>query len=131
MRISDWSSDVCSSDLATQALRQPGSAFKTFVYLAGAEAGIYLDDRYVDGPLSIGGWSPGNYNDRYSGDVTVREAFARSLHSLAVPVEAPVRAGAGDAVPARVGVRPVLGRAPTIARGAAHVTPRADAQNVE
>ena len=69
---------------AVQALRQPGSAFKPFVYLAALEAGWTPDDRIVDGPIQIGNWAPSNYGDRYFGDVTLREAYARSLNSVAV-----------------------------------------------
>ncbi|MDE0202990.1 MAG: PBP1A family penicillin-binding protein [Rhodospirillaceae bacterium] len=71
---------------ATQARRQPGSAFKTVVYLAGIEAGLAPDDRVDDAPITVGGWSPRNYDDRYRGTVTVREGFARSINTVAVRV---------------------------------------------
>ena len=71
---------------ATQSLRQPGSAFKAFVFLAGFEHGLTPDDRMFDGPISVGGWKPGNYENNYQGDVTLREAFAKSLNSVAVQV---------------------------------------------
>ncbi len=45
---------------ATQSLRQPGSAFKPFVFLAGLEAGARPEDMVSDGPITLGGWSPGN-----------------------------------------------------------------------
>src|SRR3546814_5855159 len=93
-----------------------------FVYLAGAEAGIYPDDHYVDGPLSIGGWSPGNYNDRYYGDVTVREAFARSLNSVAVQVADRVGPGKVIEVAERLGIRSDLRRDLSIALGTSEVT---------
>ncbi|TXH38716.1 MAG: PBP1A family penicillin-binding protein [Rhodospirillaceae bacterium] len=69
---------------ATQALRQPGSAFKAFVYLAAFENGYTPENHFFDGPISLGNWSPGNYNDKFYGDVSLREAFARSLNSVAV-----------------------------------------------
>jgi penicillin-binding protein 1A len=69
---------------ATQAQRQPGSAFKPFVFLAAMEAGGTPDDMVRDQPISIGGWKPGNFRDRFYGDVTMREALARSLNSVAV-----------------------------------------------
>ena len=68
---------------ATTAVRQPGSAFKLFVYLAALEAGKTPDDKEVDGPISIGGWSPRNDSRRYSGEVTLRTAFAYSLNTVA------------------------------------------------
>ena len=57
---------------ATQAQRQPGSAFKPFVYLAGLEAGLRPSDRFVDAPIRIGNWQPHNYTDRYQGEMTPR-----------------------------------------------------------
>src|SRR5215470_18710516 len=63
---------------ATQSLRQPGSAFKAFVFLAGFEHGMRPDDHMFDGPISVGGWKPGNYENDYQGEVTLREAYARS-----------------------------------------------------
>src|SRR6266850_2379113 len=68
---------------ATQAQRQPGSAFKPFLFLTGFENGFDPDSHFTDAPISIGNWKPDNYNDRYYGDVTLREAFARSLNSVA------------------------------------------------
>ena len=50
---------------ATQALRQPGSAFKLFVYLAALESGMRPEDTVVDGPVSIKNWRPQNYTGRY------------------------------------------------------------------
>src|SRR6202041_2782207 len=71
---------------ATQAQRQPGSAFKPFVYLAGIEAGLRPDDRFVAGPIQIGNWRPHNYTNRYLGEVTVAEAIAESINTVAVQV---------------------------------------------
>ncbi len=71
---------------AVQALRQPGSAFKLFSYLAALEAGIKPKDRYKDTPISIDGWSPKNYSGTFSGEMTVEEAFARSINTVAVQV---------------------------------------------
>ena len=60
---------------ATQARRQPGSAFKTVVYLAAIGEGLAPDDRVEDAPITVAGWSPRNYDDEYRGSVTVREGF--------------------------------------------------------
>ena len=68
---------------AVQALRQPGSAFKTFVFLSAFERGYNPDDRVVDEPVRFGKWAPENYKGRYYGEVTLREAFTRSLNSVA------------------------------------------------
>ena len=68
---------------ATQAQRQPGSAFKLFVYLAALESGYKPTDTVVDKPVTIDGWSPRNSSGGYSGPVSLREAFARSLNTVA------------------------------------------------
>ncbi|MEO1137020.1 MAG: transglycosylase domain-containing protein, partial [Pseudomonadota bacterium] len=72
---------------ATQAQRQPGSAFKPIVYLAGLERGETPDGRVLDAPVAVGAWAPGNYKDKYFGDVSLREALARSLNSAAVRLQ--------------------------------------------
>ena len=68
---------------ATQAVRQPGSAFKLFVYLAALESGHKPDDNVVDEPVTIDGWSPRNDSRRNSGNVSLRTAFAYSLNTVA------------------------------------------------
>ena len=68
---------------ATQAQRQPGSAFKLFVYLAALEAGRTPEDKELDAPVTIDGWSPRNDSRRNSGEVTLRTAFAYSLNTVA------------------------------------------------
>ncbi|WP_184037630.1 transglycosylase domain-containing protein [Sphingomonas endophytica] len=68
---------------ATQAQRQPGSSFKLFVYLAALEAGKTPEDREIDEPVTIDGWSPRNDSRRFSGSVTLRTAFAYSLNTIA------------------------------------------------
>ena len=68
---------------ATQAIRQPGSAFKLFVYLAALEAGHKPEDSIVDEPITIDGWSPRNDSRRNSGAVSLRTAFAYSLNTVA------------------------------------------------
>ena len=69
---------------ATQARRQPGSAFKLFVYLAALRAGYRPDSVIEDKPITIDGWSPGNNDGVYRGSITLREAFARSSNAATV-----------------------------------------------
>ena len=68
---------------ATNAMRQPGSSWKLFVYLAALEAGYTPDDRVVDTQVSIGGWSPRNSNGRNIGETNLRTAFAYSINTVA------------------------------------------------
>ena len=70
----------------TQAKRQPGSAFKLFVYLAGLENGFAPDDLVVDSKIDINGWSPKNYKDKYIGEVSVKDAFSNSINTIAVKI---------------------------------------------
>lgn len=70
----------------TQAHRQPGSAFKTFVYAAALERGLDTEDVRYDEPVVIDGWRPRNYDEGYRGAVTLRTAFALSLNTVAAEV---------------------------------------------
>src|SRR5579884_77775 len=68
----------------TQARRQPGSAFKLFVYLAAMRSGWTPDSMIDDKPITIGGWTPVNSDRIYRGRITLREAFARSSNAATV-----------------------------------------------
>ena len=73
---------------ATQAVRQPGSAFKLFVYLAALEAGHKPTDTVVDEPVDIEGWKPRNSSRRFSGEIDLRTAFAFSINTVAAKLGA-------------------------------------------
>lgn len=68
---------------ATKAKRQPGSAFKPFVYAAALEMGDTPATIYNDARIRIGNWTPENYEGKYNGPVTLAEALARSLNTVA------------------------------------------------
>jgi len=68
----------------TQARRQPGSAFKLFVYLAALRAGWTPDSMIEDEPITIDGWTPVNSDRIYRGEISLREAFARSSNAATV-----------------------------------------------
>ncbi|HXC30448.1 MAG TPA: PBP1A family penicillin-binding protein [Stellaceae bacterium] len=106
---------------ATQAERQPGSSFKPFVYLAGIEAGLRPDDHFTDAPIQIGNWRPHNYTNRYLGDVTVSEAIAESINTVAAQVAQ--RAGIANviAVANRLGITSDLTKDASIALGTSDV----------
>ena len=106
---------------ATQARRQPGSAFKPFVYLAGLEHGLRPSDILFDEPVTIGGWRPGNFNKRHVGPVSVKDAFARSINTIAVKVAE--RAGRGKVIEAarRLGLSGDFKPAPSLALGVGEV----------
>jgi len=69
---------------AVTAKRQPGSAFKPFVYLTAIEAGLTPDTIRQDAPINIKGWTPENYSHEYFGAVTLTQALAMSLNTVAV-----------------------------------------------
>lgn len=72
---------------ATQARRQPGSAFKPFIYLAALEAGAHPENIILDAPISIGDWSPSNYKKEYYGEVTLAQALAKSMNSATIRLQ--------------------------------------------
>lgn len=71
---------------ATQAVRQPGSAWKIFVYMAALEAGYTPNDIVTDEPIQIGNWTPRNSGGRYAGDISLRTAFAYSKNTVAAAI---------------------------------------------
>jgi penicillin-binding protein 1A len=107
---------------ATQALRQPGSAFKPFVYLAALERGMTPATRMVDAPIRLGNWQPHNYTGRYLGEITLAEAVAESVNTVAVQVAQ--RAGIANVVKAakRLGITADLGNDASLALGTSEVT---------
>lgn len=108
---------------ATQARRQPGSAFKPIVYLAALEKGLRPDTVLRDQPITIDGWSPRNYSKKYAGEVTLREAMARSINTVAVQVSERVGRKAVIGVARRLGLTGAIPNSPAIALGAIDVSP--------
>jgi penicillin-binding protein 1A len=107
---------------ATQALRQPGSAFKLFVYLAAIEAGIRPGDEVEDAPVNVEGWTPRNAAGDHRGTVTVREAAARSINSVAVTLAEKIGRGRVRDVALKLGITSDLGDGPSLALGAYEVS---------
>jgi len=71
---------------ATQAVRQPGSAFKPFVYLAALRAGKSPWDTAVDDPVTIDDWTPENFTEKHLGTITLHKALAASVNTVAVSI---------------------------------------------
>ncbi|PJI88880.1 PBP1A family penicillin-binding protein [Sphingomonas koreensis] len=106
---------------ATQATRQPGSAFKLFVYLAALEAGHKPDDQVVDEPVTIGGWSPRNNSGRFSGEMSLRSAFAYSINTVAAKLGQEVGFGTVADMARRFGITTPVNTQPAMVLGTSNV----------
>ncbi|MGI6245074.1 MAG: transglycosylase domain-containing protein [Pseudochelatococcus sp.] len=108
---------------ATAARRQPGSAFKPFVYLTALERGMNPGTVRVDEPVNIGGWQPRNYTRRYSGPVTLANALAHSLNTVVVKLAVEVGPKTVAQTAQRLGITSPLTANATIALGTSEVSP--------
>lgn len=108
---------------AVYANRQPGSAFKPFVYLAALEHGYRPETIVKDRPIRIRGWSPKNYNNRYYGDVTLTKALAKSMNSVAVQLAQKVGPGNVVRTARRLGITSALTTNLSLSLGTSEVTP--------
>jgi penicillin-binding protein 1A len=110
-------------DRASEARRQPGSAFKPFVFLAALEQGSQPDTIRNDAPVRIGKWTPANYKDEYHGPVTLSQALAKSLNSVAAQLAQEVGPKTVIAAAHRLGIESRLAPNVSIALGTSEVTP--------
>lgn len=108
---------------ATVARRQPGSAFKPFVYLAAMERGLTPDTVREDSPVNYKGWTPENYDRGYRGPVALRDALALSLNTIAVKLNLEVGPKAVVQAAQRLGINSPLQANPALALGTSEVTP--------
>ena len=108
---------------ATDAHRQPGSAFKPFVYLAALESGLQPDTIRIDEPISVGDYAPENFDDNYSGAVSLQDAFARSINSVAVELGQEVGLKSVIATARRLGITSPLAPNASLPLGTSEVTP--------
>lgn len=104
---------------ATQARRQPGSAFKPVVYAAALEAGYSPWEVFEDSPVNIDGWTPGNFGGGYRGRVTIEDALKRSINTVAARVGMAVGLANVVDMARRLGVSGVTQAVPSITLGAA------------
>jgi penicillin-binding protein 1A len=109
-------------DRALKAMRQPGSAFKPFVYLAALESGYSPESVAYDGPTTVAGWSPRNYTGVYQGEINLRDALAQSINTVAARLTAEVGPWRVVRTARRLGIHSRLHNRPSIALGTAEVT---------
>ena len=110
-----------SYNRATNALRQPGSAWKLFVYLAALEAGYRPEDRVVDKPVTINGWSPRNSTGGYAGEIDIRTAFAYSTNTVAAQLGNEVGFGTVASMARRFGITTPVSAFPAMVLGTSEV----------
>lgn len=106
---------------ATQALRQPGSAFKPFVYLTAVQAGWSPNDKIMDAPLSIGKWKPENADRKYYGEVTLKYALAKSLNLATINLAEQLNRKDIIKNASRMGITTPIQNTPALALGAFEV----------
>jgi penicillin-binding protein 1A len=107
---------------AVLARRQPGSAFKPFVWLAALEHGARPDDTVLDAPIRLGNWSPSNFDGRFRGEITLEDALAESINTASVRLL--LRAGGARAVAGvahRLGIADALPDNASLALGTSEV----------
>jgi penicillin-binding protein 1A len=105
----------------TQATRQPGSAFKLFVYLTALESGMKPTDTIVDEPVTIDGWSPRNSTRTNLGPVSLREAFSRSINTISAKIGSQLGFGTIADMARRFGISTPISTYPSMVLGTSDV----------
>ena len=106
---------------ATTAMRQPGSSWKLFVYLAALEAGYTPEDMVMDEPVTIDGWSPRNSTGRNVGETDLRTAFAYSINTVAAQLGNEVGFGTVASMAKRFGITSEISTFPSMVLGSSEV----------
>ena len=114
--------DQSQFNRATQALRQPGSSFKPIYYLVALENGMHPDSMVEDAPITIGDWSPENFEPGFRGEITLRDALAHSINTAAVRVLQGVGVNPARAMARKLGITEKLGKDYSLALGTSEVT---------
>jgi penicillin-binding protein 1A len=107
----------------TDAKRQPGSAFKLFVYLTALESGLSPWSVRDDSVTDVDGYAPENYDDKHFGQVTLKDALVRSLNTIAIKLQQEVGARAIIRTAQRLGITSPLHSYASLALGTSEVTP--------
>ncbi len=110
-------------DRAVAAKRQPGSAFKPFVYLTAMEHGLTPDTIREDAPFTYKGWSPKNFEKAFKGPVTLKEALADSINTVAAKLAIEMGPKNVAETAMRLGITSPMMATPSIALGTSEVTP--------
>ena len=105
----------------TQAQRQPGSAFKLFVYLVALEKGFLPDDKIEDSEVSVDDWSPENYKKEFLGDISISEAFSKSINTVAVKISESIGREEVIKKAKSLGIKSKLINSPSLALGTSEV----------
>ena len=115
--------DTSTFNRAIQAKRQPGSAFKPFVYLAAMEAGLSPWDQRDDEPVDINGYQPANFGNHEYGTLTLADALAHSVNTITVNLGQEVGIEKVIEAARRLGITAPLTPTPSLALGTSVVTP--------
>ena len=115
-------------DRAVDAHRQAGSSWKPFVYLTAMEQGRTPDMMVVDEPVTIGAWSPRNFEPEYLGEITMETALAHSINTVAARLAQDVGTANVAATAHRLGILSAVNTDPAMALGTTLVTPLEMAQ---
>ncbi len=120
--------DASQFNRAVSSKRQPGSAFKLFVYLAAIENGYSPSDTFTDEPISypqgvgLPSWTPKNFNNKFEGSMTLERAFALSINTIAVQVSEAVGREKVVEMAKRLGIESFVPSLPSIALGSTDLT---------
>lgn len=106
---------------ATQALRQPGSSFKTFVYLTALQNGFKTSDKIKDLPITIGKWKPSNISGKYYGEVSLNQAFTHSYNLATVDLSQKISLDKIIETAKNLGISTAITKTPSLALGSAEV----------
>jgi penicillin-binding protein 1A len=113
---------------AVEARRQAGSSWKPFVYLTAMEQGRTPDVHVVDEPVTINGWTPHNYTNKYLGDLTLQQALAQSINTVAARLADEVGRQNVANVAHTLGIKSPINTDPAMALGTTQVSPLEMAQ---
>ncbi len=111
----DYASSIYNR--AVTAVRQPGSAWKLFVYLAALEGGYRPEDKVVDEPVTIGGWTPKNSGGNFAGEITLRTAFAYSKNTIAAKLGEEIGTSSIANMARRFGITTPINTSPAMVLG--------------